>query len=195
MSPREELLSRVVAHLTEQGVGDTSLRTLAAHVGTSHRMLIYHFGSREGLLTAAMENAWASRAEDLAALLAETRDPLGATRVLWHRLADESSIWGPLFFECAAAAMQGRAWASRLHEWGAAWNQVLTEAFRRAGYQPALAARTTRTALALARGALFELCLTGDRIAADEIIETFLTTAEEFDGGGRAGQASTASSS
>ena len=195
MSAREELLSRVVAQLTEHGIGDTSLRGLADRAGTSHRMLIYHFGSREGLLTAAMESAWASRAEELAGILTTTNDPLDATRALWHRLADEASVWGPLFFEYAAAAMQGKAWASGLHEWGAAWNQVLTEAFRRAGYRPDLAARTTRTALALARGALFELCLTGGRAAADELVEAFLATAAEVDGAGRRGQSSTASSS
>ena len=35
--------------LTE-GISDKSLRAIAAAAGTSHRMLIHHFGSREGLL-------------------------------------------------------------------------------------------------------------------------------------------------
>lgn len=165
MRPREELLRRVVAHLAEHGIGDTSLRTLADRVGTSHRMLIYHFSSREGLLTAVVETTWARRPEDLAALLKDAANPL------WHRLAAEASVWGPLFFECAAAAMQGRAWASPLRSWVEAWDRVLTELFLRAGYPHARASSTGRTALALARGALFELCLTGDRAAADDLIE------------------------
>ena len=37
-------------YVAEHGVGDLSLRGLAAALGTSHRMLSYHFGSREGLL-------------------------------------------------------------------------------------------------------------------------------------------------
>ncbi|WP_147916368.1 TetR/AcrR family transcriptional regulator [Ruania zhangjianzhongii] len=195
MSPREELLGRVVAHLAEHGVGDTSLRTLAERVGTSHRMLIYHFGSRDGLLTAVVASTWARRPQDLEALLTREADPLGAARALWQRLADEASLWGPLFFECAAAAMQGRAWASTLRDWVAAWNEVLTEVFLRAGHRPEQAARNARTALALARGALFELCLSGDRVAADELIEGFLSTADHLDGGGHGGQVSTASSS
>jgi pimeloyl-ACP methyl ester carboxylesterase len=36
----------------EDGLADRSLREIAASAGTSHRMLLYHFGSREGLLAA-----------------------------------------------------------------------------------------------------------------------------------------------
>jgi len=34
------------------GITDQSLREMAAAIGTSHRMLLYHFKSREGLLIA-----------------------------------------------------------------------------------------------------------------------------------------------
>src|SRR3954447_6498176 len=50
-SPRERILQRIVAHVLAHGLGDESLREVAAAVGTSHRMLGYHFGSRDGLLT------------------------------------------------------------------------------------------------------------------------------------------------
>jgi AcrR family transcriptional regulator len=38
-----------------RGVSDLSLRPAAAALGTTARMLIYYFGSRERLLFAAME--------------------------------------------------------------------------------------------------------------------------------------------
>jgi AcrR family transcriptional regulator len=47
---RQRLLEAAAAYVTENGVGDRSLRQLAAALGTSHRMLIYHFGSKDGLL-------------------------------------------------------------------------------------------------------------------------------------------------
>ncbi len=47
---RESLLSDAVEHFAKNGIGDASLRSIATSIGTSHRMLIYHFGSREGLL-------------------------------------------------------------------------------------------------------------------------------------------------
>lgn len=45
-NPRDELLDRAVGWFAEHGIGDTSMRTLAAELGTSGRMLHYHFGSR-----------------------------------------------------------------------------------------------------------------------------------------------------
>lgn len=47
---REELLSRAGAVLARTGVVDTSLRALATELGTSARMLIHYFGSKEHLI-------------------------------------------------------------------------------------------------------------------------------------------------
>ena len=49
-SARERLLAAAIEYVSQHGVGEISLRGLAAALGTSHRMLIYHFGSREALL-------------------------------------------------------------------------------------------------------------------------------------------------
>ena len=53
---RQALLDKTIAHVAAHGLSDLSLRELAAAVGTSHRMLIYHFGSREGLVAAIVES-------------------------------------------------------------------------------------------------------------------------------------------
>ena len=47
---RERLLAAAAEHIAAHGSSDLTLRGLAADIGTSHRMLIYHFGSKEGLL-------------------------------------------------------------------------------------------------------------------------------------------------
>jgi AcrR family transcriptional regulator len=54
---RKQLLDALVDEFAAGGVGDRSLREVAAAVGTSHRMLLHHFGSREGLLIAVVEQA------------------------------------------------------------------------------------------------------------------------------------------
>jgi AcrR family transcriptional regulator len=41
---RERLLERAIDHISRRGLTDLSLRELAAAIGTSHRMLIHHFG-------------------------------------------------------------------------------------------------------------------------------------------------------
>ena len=52
---RDRLLAAAVRHALDAGIADLSLRQIAAAIGTSHRMLIYHFGSREGLLVAVTQ--------------------------------------------------------------------------------------------------------------------------------------------
>src|SRR4029450_3883401 len=65
---KQELLEAVVAELTRGGIGDRALRDIAAVVGTSHRMLIHHFGSREGLLTEVVRTVEAQQRGFLASL-------------------------------------------------------------------------------------------------------------------------------
>ena len=48
MTGRDDLLERAIDHLSKAGIGDVSLRGLAEEDGTSHRMLIYHFGAGTG---------------------------------------------------------------------------------------------------------------------------------------------------
>ncbi|HJW69176.1 MAG TPA: hypothetical protein VJ829_07460 [Candidatus Binatia bacterium] len=55
---KAELLDALVRYLLRRGVSDLSLRPAAAMFGTTARMLIYYFGSRERLLFAAMEGRW-----------------------------------------------------------------------------------------------------------------------------------------
>ena len=48
---KESLLPLLMAHVLAEGLGQASLRPLAKAAGTSDRMLIYHFGTKERLLT------------------------------------------------------------------------------------------------------------------------------------------------
>ncbi|MBF6351002.1 TetR/AcrR family transcriptional regulator [Nocardia flavorosea] len=173
---RDALLERVIAWFTANGVGDTSMRTVAEGVGTSHRMLNYHFGSRDGLLEAVVSATWGRQNLVLAELLEAAPDPYTAAYAFWDRIADEATLMAPLFFEVAAAAMQGKPWAVPLRQWIEQWREVLTTLFVRAGHEQDEAALQAQMALAMARGLLFELAITGaaGRAAADAAIRTFL---------------------
>ena len=48
------MLDAVIDHIATRGISDLSLRELAAAIGTSHRMLIHHFGGAEGLRVAVV---------------------------------------------------------------------------------------------------------------------------------------------
>lgn len=167
-SARDALLARCVAWFADHGVGDTSLRALADGVGTSHRMLIYHFGSREGLLAAVVEAVEQGEREVLAALLADTDDAYAAGQQFWTHVADAATTFAPLFFELSGQAMQGKPWAARLREWlGTGWSEALTDLWVRVGHPPAQAQDLALLNLATVRGLLFQLAVTGDRTAAD----------------------------
>jgi AcrR family transcriptional regulator len=51
---REALRSASAEYLLENGLADLSLRPIAAAIGTSARMLVYHFGSKDRLIAEAM---------------------------------------------------------------------------------------------------------------------------------------------
>ena len=84
---RERLLAAAMDHVAQHGVGDLSLRGLAAALGTSHRMLIYHFGSREGLLIEVIRTVEAQQRAALATLLLDEDAPPAETmRRMWKRV-------------------------------------------------------------------------------------------------------------
>ena len=64
---RADLLADVTSYLVRHGVADLSLRPLAAELGTSSRMLIYYFGTKEALIGQAL----AAARPDLDRLLAD----------------------------------------------------------------------------------------------------------------------------
>lgn len=170
-TPREDLLGRAVAWFAANGIGDTSLRTLAAAIGTSHRMLLYHFGSREGLLSAVVEAVERGERAAMEELLATTDDPFEAGAAFWDHVAARAETFAPLFFELSGAAMQGKPYAASLRDWlVAGWVGPLTDAYLRIGLDERVAEELAHLSLAAARGLLFEVAVTGDRAPADAAI-------------------------
>ena len=165
---RDELLGRVVAWFAEHGVGDTSLRTLAAGIGTSHRMLNYHFGSREGLLGAVVEAVEQAEHAALVELAATHDDPFEAGAAFWTRVADRAEVFAPLFFELSTHAMRGQPHADGLRTWlRTGWTDALRDSYLALGVPHERAGTLALQSLAMARGLLFEVAVTGDRAAAD----------------------------
>ncbi|MFC9896879.1 TetR family transcriptional regulator [Nocardia sp. NPDC127579] len=67
---RAEILAGVVTYIADHGLAELSLRPLAAELGTSSRMLIHYFGTKEELLVAAL----ATQRPDIAAVFADVSD-------------------------------------------------------------------------------------------------------------------------
>ena len=178
----ERLLEAVVQQLTQHGIGDQSLRQLAAELGTSHRMLLYHFGSKEGMLAEVVRAVELGQRAILDDLLADDDLPPGEQRRRFlERVIDPALGYGPLFFELAGQAFRDRPHAEAFREAIVdMWLEPLTRMCLRAGYPPEVAPATARMVLAAGRGLLFDLLASRDRAAVDEAKELFLAV---FDNG------------
>jgi len=169
---RERLLAAAIDQAVRGGITGHSLREIAAAIGTSHRMLLYHFGSREGLLM-AISNA-INEAE--AAALARWENP----RQMWQHYSDPQ--WWPaerLFFELYAHALFGRPGAEGFFEASVeAWLTALAGQRAAAGADEATARVQARLGLAVARGLLLDLLATGDRDGVTQAYEQYLQAVE-----------------
>lgn len=165
-SPRRaELLDRAYEFVLEHGLAGLSLRPLAAATGTSPRVLLYLFGSKDGLVRELLERM---RREQLALLVSglDARpvaegDQLGTTELvelMWSVLGvPEQRRAVRLTYEALLASLRPDPgpWRGFAAEQLGDWLEVLRAAQR--GAPPALAdARATR-ALALVRGLLLDL--------------------------------------
>lgn len=168
MEAKEALLNRVVEHLaTGGGVGDRSLRSIAAGAGTSHRMLIYHFGSREALLVEVVRAVERRQREALADLRASSGSQKEIALAFWHRLSDPAlEPYERLFFELYGAALAGQPGVvDVLDDIVTSWLEPVT------GLVPP---GRERMVLAFARGALLDLLATGDRAEVDRAVTEFV---------------------
>jgi AcrR family transcriptional regulator len=178
---RSRLLAAILERLADHGLGDESLRGLAAAIGTSHRMLIYHFGSKSGLLIEVVREMERRQLESVAELEAEVAaDPTLGTadlmRRYWRRVSDPA-LWPAerLFFELYGQALQGRAGMTAfLDNIVEAALGPIAEVTRRHGSPPDQARADARLGIAVTRGLLLDLLATGDRAGADAAMERYI---------------------
>jgi AcrR family transcriptional regulator len=168
-----ELLEAAYRYTLTHGLTQLSLRPLATAIGSSPRVLLYLFGSKDGLVRALLARARAEELELLADLDAEPPrgpgsddDRLGrvATRLWTWLVAAEHRALLTLWLEGYARSLvepEG-PWAGFARATVEDWLDVLADA------QPEHVRHTTdgraqRTqVLALLRGALADLLATGD---------------------------------
>jgi AcrR family transcriptional regulator len=178
---RARLLAAVIEHVAYSGISDLSLRDLAAAIGTSHRMLIYHFGSREGVLVAVVQAVEAAQRAFLSELATDRElSPSDALRAMWRRLADPT-LWPNerLFFELYGQALQGRpGTVGMLDDIVDSWLEPVTEYAAQRGRDPAAARAEARLGVAVVRGLLLDLLATRNRAAVDAALEHYIAQNE-----------------
>jgi AcrR family transcriptional regulator len=193
-SPRDRQLDAVVEVALNGGITGMSLRAIAEAAGTSHRMLIHHFGSREGLLVEVVRAVEERQRAVLSELSGQPGDPSAdLTYRFWQHL--RSPALAPqerLFFEVYGQALQGRAWAEPMldgiiDDW-AAPVAAMVEA---AGAEQETARTVARLSVAVGRGLLLDVLATGDEVATDAAMRLFADLLLSYLGGAQAGRQGT----
>jgi AcrR family transcriptional regulator len=167
-SARQALLARVVDDVAANGLGDRSLRDLAAAVDSSHRLLLYHFGSRDGLVEAIVDAVEASQRDLLDELARDIHDPVALVLALWERVS--SPVLRPfvrLFFESVAhrGPVSGEAVTAPWLERSRSATAMMGIAF-----DPV----DIRLGIAVVRGLLIDVLATGDVDSATASLHRFL---------------------
>jgi AcrR family transcriptional regulator len=178
---RDELLERAYQYALAHGLADLSLRPLAAAIGSSPRVLLYLFGSKDGLVRALLARA---RADELAFL--EQASPAGhadlaaAVRATWQWLAAEPvrpllTLWTEAY--ARSLVEPGGPWSGFARQTVEDWLAVLAAA-QPAGPGDRAAGSADRTvALAVLRGALLDLLATGETARVTTAIDRYLQLA------------------
>jgi AcrR family transcriptional regulator len=108
---RESLLPPLMAHVLTEGLGQASLRPLAKAAGTSDRMLIYHFGTKEQLVIDLLGHVAEVYSAMLDAVLAgcapATTRPELLARLLAHNLDPAMQPFMQLWWEIVAGSARG----------------------------------------------------------------------------------------
>ena len=105
---RAVLASRIADHLLDAGLGASSLRTIAAAVGTSDRMLLHYFPDKGALMAAALGEVARRMAVALEEVAIERMPFAPLVTVTWEvvkmpRFKPYMRLW----LEVAAAAARG----------------------------------------------------------------------------------------
>jgi AcrR family transcriptional regulator len=186
---RARLLERAVDYVCRHGLAELSLRPLAKAVGSSPRVLLYYFGSKEELVVDIIRRGRARQQATMANLKLTGLSPREVSRSLWREWSKPE--WEPLmrlFFEVYVLALQDRARfpgfvESSVNDWIAALESCTTLP----GYTRDDARALATLLVAGFRGFLLDLVATRDRARVDRAVDLWLSslyhapTAEEFD--------------
>ncbi len=162
-SIRAQLRDQAVDYVLSHGIRDLSLRPLAQALKTNARMLVYHFGSREGLMREILAGlrergdarirAWFEHPE-------KSRTLPDFLRWYWKQMsAPEVRPAARLIFELYALALRHpKDYPGILEDPLAHWKGLAKKTSRQSKADEAEATLL----LAATRGLLLDLCATGD---------------------------------
>ena len=166
---RAQLLERIVDYILKHGLTDLTLRPLAAALGTSPRMLLYFFSSKERLVTEALALTRTRQQEEFALLLSskgKRREQLALAWEVWSSEENKQFLW--FFFEIYALAMRNRKrFPGFLDRMVKDWLPFFEQTVAAAGVEPERVSPLASLILASIRGLHLDLLATGEKARVD----------------------------
>jgi len=172
---RAELLARIVDYALEHGVTSLTLRPTAEAVGTSARMLVHHFGSRDAMaaeILLAIEERLVSAIVDGP----PRTDAANVLRHMWRRTAQPQMrpLLRAVFETWGRALMRPGEFGDYLQRIFAPWRDALAARLEASG--EATEAAHTRATLAIAafNGLQLVRLTTGDEDQANAAFDLMI---------------------
>lgn len=156
-------------YVLEHGLIGLSLRPLAAALGTSDRMLIYRFGSKDSLVAEVLRTS-SARAIEYLSRLPGSEDAQAAVRDLWAAVS-HPAVDGchRLYVEAAALRLFGQEpYAGIVRETNIEWRSTVVDHFTRSGLDAPAALRISTLIDAAFVGLRLDLPL-GDNNGAQDV--------------------------
>jgi AcrR family transcriptional regulator len=128
VSRRDELALGATDYVLEHGLVGLSLRPLAEALGTSDRMLLYHFGTKDDLVTAILRTSNDRSISQLRAL-PPSRGVRRAVLDVWEVITSSTiAACARMYVEASALGLFGREpYASVVKELNAEWMAALAD--------------------------------------------------------------------
>ncbi|AXL91842.1 TetR/AcrR family transcriptional regulator [Streptomyces sp. CB09001] len=167
---RDRILDACVDHALVHGLPDR-LEPLAAASGTSARMLIYHFGTRDALLRETLRRARRRQRDFFGELVApRPEEPYPSTlRRAWRVMTGPAGRPYLSMFGKLREDAEQQLWPGFRRESTTDWLRPFEDGMRSIG-RPELATLV----LAVVRGLIMDIETTGDVSRADQAFEDFL---------------------
>jgi AcrR family transcriptional regulator len=172
MTKREELAEQATDYVLEHGLIGLSLRPLAAELGTSDRMLIYHFGSKDELIATVMATS-NERSMRIIRAMPRSATVRSAIVELWDvYTSTKLEACQRMYVEAAALGLFGREpYVGSVRESNQVWLEAITEHLRSAGANGDRAVRLAAIVDAAINGLLFDRPLDADEAEARRVVE------------------------
>ena len=179
---RAALLAACVEYVLAHGLADLSLRPLAAAAGTSPRIILYYFSSKDELVDAVVAEIGRRRGALLAGWATRSGEHDSRTLLIaawqWLTAPRHERLVRAVFEIDALALRDRRRYAAYLHGGSRAWSDPIAVALEGRGFGADRARSLAELIVATARGLLYDVLAGTDRTRADRAFRSFIAAIE-----------------